>query len=201
MPFSWTNAVPNPSAHHRSKFSNKAPESQEILWHLCFIYLFFLLVLLRCNGHTALHKFKVCSLRFESVHHEMILTISLVNVHHLLQIWNNRKRKHSFPCDENSAPLLTFLSHHKPAFSVSIWKFYTDHLQPGPWWVTPATTQNRSLKVSGTSATIRENARLQLWPKNLEAITLSTQMFPNNHKGIDTDVASEDSWLKTHQNK
>lgn len=47
-------------------------------------------------------------------HHEMILTISLVNVHHLPQIQNNRKRKHS-SCDENSVPLLTFLSHHKPA--------------------------------------------------------------------------------------
>ena len=113
MPLSWTNTVPNPSAHHRSKSSNKAPASQEILSHLCFVF-FFLPVLLRCNGHTALHKCKVCSKWFDGVHHEMILTISLVNVHHLPQTQNNRKRKHS-SCDENSAPLLTFLSHHKPA--------------------------------------------------------------------------------------
>ena len=78
------------------------------------LFFFFLPVLLRCNGHTALHKCKVCSKWFDGVHHEMILTISLVNVHHLPQTQNNRKRKHS-SCDENSAPLLTFLSHHKPA--------------------------------------------------------------------------------------
>ena len=55
-----------------------------------FIY-FFLLVLLRYNGHTALHKFKVCSLWFESVHHEMILTVSVVNIHSLIQIQKKKK--------------------------------------------------------------------------------------------------------------
>ena len=47
---------------------------------------FFLLVLWRYNWHTALYKFKVYSTMIWPYTHEMITTISTVNIYHLIQI-------------------------------------------------------------------------------------------------------------------
>ena len=57
-----------------------------IFFPLAFFFLFvFLPFLLRCNWHTSLYKFRgVHYSDLTSIHQEMIITVSLVNIHHRL---------------------------------------------------------------------------------------------------------------------
>ena len=53
------------------------------------------------------YKFKMYSI-MTYIHYEMIITISLVNIHHLIKIQKKKKeRKMFFSCDENSKDLLS----------------------------------------------------------------------------------------------
>ena len=54
-----------------------------ILYDCCS---FFPSVLLRYNWHITLYKFKVCSIMIWLIYCEMITTINLVNIQHLIQI-------------------------------------------------------------------------------------------------------------------
>lgn len=82
---------------------------------------------------------------FDSEHHEMILTISSVNVYNLLQIRNNRRRKHCFPRDENSALCSLFFpttnqlslsqsgSSVQTASSLGLGEWLPQQHRTGPW--------------------------------------------------------------------
>ena len=59
-------------------------------------------VLLRYNWHTALYKFKVYSTMIWLTNIMKWTTIGLVNLHHLTDTKEKKKKKIFFPCDENS---------------------------------------------------------------------------------------------------
>ena len=52
------------------------------------------------------YKFKMHSI-MTYIHYEMITTIGLVNIHHLIKIQKKKERKMFFYCDENSKDLLS----------------------------------------------------------------------------------------------
>ena len=59
---------------------------------LCFVSSFFPPFLLRCSWQTALCKFRLYNIVIY-IYHEMIIPISSVHIHHLIQIPNTKKKR------------------------------------------------------------------------------------------------------------